>query len=187
MIQSEKELEDYICENQEEFIKILKDIIYGKNKEIEFIGRQVKLGDDNIIDLLYYFDDKKQDLLWEAKAKRNFIIVELKFRQLEIRDLAQLQRYMNVLTNKLCESKYSELDYDVYGVFVSFGLTKEMRSVNMANNINNISFITIQNKLEYRVDNWELNKEYIKGINLDSRIEELYTLKEANNGGVSNQ
>lgn len=186
MIQSEKELEDYICANQEEFIKALKNI-YGNDKGIEFIGRQVKLGEDNITDLLYYFDEKNSKLLWEVKERRSFIIVELKFRQLEVKDLAQLQRYMNVLSNKLNENKYSEMDYNIYGVFISFGLTKEMQNINMANNINDISFISIRNKIEYCIDNWKFNEEYLKNINLDDRIEELYVLREANNGGIPNQ
>ena len=42
MISSEKELEDYICDNQEEFINVLKKIYAVKN--IEFIGRQIKIG-----------------------------------------------------------------------------------------------------------------------------------------------
>ena len=188
MIQSEKEFEDYICKNQEDFIKTLKKI-YGDDKKIEFIGRQVKLGANNIVDLLYYFDEKNQnkDLLWEVPEKRNFIVVELKFRTLEIRDLAQLQRYINILSSKLHENKYDRLDYHIYGIFVYFGLTKEMQNIDVATNIKDISFISIQNKIEYSIDNWILNEDYIKSINLDDRIKELYVSKEDNNAGIPNK
>lgn len=52
MINYEKDLEDYICNNQEEFINQLQEI-YGK--DIKFLGRQVDIGKrENIADLVYY-------------------------------------------------------------------------------------------------------------------------------------
>ena len=50
MLFNERDLEDYICNNQEQFIATLKKEIYGEDCDIEFIGRQVKIGEDNIAD-----------------------------------------------------------------------------------------------------------------------------------------
>lgn len=55
MILSERDLENYICENQDEFIRQLKSI-YGEDNDIKFLGRQVDLGNrENIADLIYYY------------------------------------------------------------------------------------------------------------------------------------
>lgn len=51
MLFNERDLEDYICNNQEQFIATLKKEIYGEDCDIEFIGRQVKIGEDNIADI----------------------------------------------------------------------------------------------------------------------------------------
>ena len=96
MFSSEKDLENYICENQENFIDCLKEI-YGEDNNIKFLGRQVDLGNrENIADLIYYYDD----ILGNEKY-RTFVIVELKNRKLQPRDLSQLSRYINLLQNKL--------------------------------------------------------------------------------------
>lgn len=79
MINSEKDLENYICNNNEQFIESLKKEFYAKDCDIKFLGRQVKIGDSNIADLVYYFDKPQKDI---PVINRNYIIVELKFRNL---------------------------------------------------------------------------------------------------------
>lgn len=184
MIQSEKELEDYICNNQDEFIQTLKSI-FGEDEDIKFVGNQVKVGQNNVVDLLYCFDTKNLDTT-PRPYSRSFIVVELKFRQLEPKDLAQLQRYMNSLSQKIQEKSYNEYYNYVYGVFVSLGETLEMQNICIADNISDIYYISVQTKLSYNINNWSLKEEYIKNIKLDDRIENLYSSKEENNGGVSN-
>ena len=55
-INSEKDLEDYICNNIHDFINFLRSI-YGKNHNIEFVGRQIVIG------------DSRMDLLFQIKGK----------------------------------------------------------------------------------------------------------------------
>ena len=89
MIDSEKSLEDYICNHQEKFIAILKTNMKEKDCDIKFLGRQVRLGNDNIADLIYYYE--KLTTYEEIEMnERIYIIVELKYRSLEPKDLVQL-------------------------------------------------------------------------------------------------
>lgn len=171
MINSEKDLEDYICENQEEFINTLKTIL-SIDEKINFIGRQVKLGNDNICDLLYEFE-------YDEKSK-NFIVVELKFRPLETKDLAQISRYISVLNDKLEMKDELGIGATVYGVFVSFGLSREMMEIESANLLNNIYFIKIEDKLFYSEERYYKKPEYIKKIELDERIENIYGTRNNN-------
>lgn len=123
MILSEKDLENYICENQDEFIKQLKSI-YGEDNDIKFLGRQVDLGNrENIADLIYYYNEDKDFI--------NYIVVELKYRNIQPKDLSQISRYMNVSIDKLSQEEYSNFDFDVRGVFVSFGLDDDMQYISM--------------------------------------------------------
>ena len=174
MIDSEKSLEDYICNHQEKFIAILKTNMKEKDCDIKFLGRQVRLGNDNIADLIYYYE--KLTTYEEIEMnERIYIIVELKYRSLEPKDLAQLSRYMNILEKKLqSEEKYQE-EYEnfVRGVFVSFGENKEMQDISMRG-IDNISFISFECDLIFRNDDWDYKEEYLKEINLDDRLEQLF-------------
>lgn len=188
MIQSEKDLEDYICNNQEKFIETLKSI-YGEDEDIKFLGRQVKIGQNNIADLVYYFKnneeikDKDNNIVF-IEESLNYIIIELKFRKLEPKDLSQLQRYMNSLQSKLLDdNKYSDYITEIYGVFVSLGENDEMQDIAMSDNINNISYIQIETNIEYKINNWSYKDEYIKNINLDKRIDKLYKIEENKDAG----
>ena len=98
MLFNERDLEDYICNNQEQFIATLKKEIYGEDCDIEFIGRQVKIGEDNIADLVYYYENENGE---KQITERYYIIVELKFIKLKPLDLAQISRYISCFSEKL--------------------------------------------------------------------------------------
>jgi len=157
MISNEKELENYICNNQENFIDTLKKI-YSID-EIEFVGRQVRIGNDNIADLVYYGKDNCNDNIFKS-----IIIVELKFRELECKDLSQLMRYICVLEEKDC---YNNFD-NVYGCFVSFGCSNEMKDI--CKKETNINFINIKCNIEFNEENYSYTKEYLDNLSLDDRL-----------------
>lgn len=163
MIASEKDLEDYICDNQEEFMNFLAEEL-DVDPELKFVGRQVKIGNDNICDLLYEYEYNKSSIY--------FIVVELKFRELEVKDLAQISRYLSVLNNKIHEKNK---DFpNAVGVFVSFGLSKELQEISSAKILDDIYFVKIKPKLYYEREKYSKREEYIKSVELDSRIEEIY-------------
>ena len=171
-INSEKELEDYICENQEDFIKELKRI-YDIDKEIKFLGRQVRIGNDNIADLIFYYEDMI-DEQYNLKGI-NYIIVELKFRKLEPRDLSQISRYMTILDDKL-SSEPEGYEYKINGLFVSTGENDDLQELiinfNCLENFN-IKFLEIESRLTYRENCWTHKEEYISEIKLDERIKNI--------------
>lgn len=173
MINSEKDLEDYICNHQEQFIESLKKEFYAKDCDIKFIGRQVRIGDNNIADLVYYYDKQNEDI---PVIDRTYIIIELKFRKLEPKDLAQISRYMSCLRYKLAnEEKYYKYANSVEGVFVSFGEDDLMQDIIINEAIqNDIHFLSIYEHLEFSKNNWELRDEYIDSLELDNRIDKLY-------------
>lgn len=159
MINSEKELEDYICEHQNEFIDELEFIYHKSN--IEFLGRQIRIGNDNIADLIYYYED-------EGIKRINYIIVELKFRELQPKDLSQLTRYINLLSRKLEKLNYK--NFNVYGLFVSFGCSYEMQNIQMTLKNDIIKYLQIKNELFYEEESYIVKDEYIQSIELDKKI-----------------
>lgn len=173
MLFNERDLEDYICNNQEQFIATLKEEIYGENCDIKFIGRQVKIGEDNIADLVYYYEFFNED---KQITERHYIITELKFRKLKTNDLAQISRYMSCLSEKLItEAKYWKYENIVTGVFVSFGEDELMQEILINNSIQeDISFLTINTNIDFRTVTWGRKDEYINNLKLDERIEKLY-------------
>lgn len=174
MIENEKKLEDYICDHQEQFIETLKSSIKDEDCDIKFLGRQVRIGKDNIADLVYYYDYNFVSPNGIEIKERTYIIVELKFRPLESKDLSQLARYMNILEEKIFhEKKYQDYETTIKGVFVSFGETKEMQEISMRN-FENISYINFKCDLTFFSSNWEYTDEYLDEIKLDSRLEQLY-------------
>lgn len=177
LINSEKELEDYICQNQERFINSLKKTI-NTDEDIKFIGRQVEIGQENRSDLMYYYDhiDKENNL-----AFRFIIIVELKFRKLEPRDISQLSRYMNIFQECINNDKIKNKninDIFVEGVFVSMGqdeLTKEISMfLNQSSSGNDIYFMNISSQINFNEESYSYNEEYIKNLKLDKRINDLF-------------
>lgn len=166
MIQSEKELEDYICSNQEEFIDFLKRI-YGKEKEIKFIGRQLKIGKENIADLIYYD---------EQGNCKNYYVVELKFRKVKPDDLSQISRYMTLLNEKAISNN---INANIYGLFVSLGVMSNMEGIMIKQKSfgdSNIKFASIKTKLKFGIDEFSCKQEYIQNLSLDTRIKEVMGL-----------
>lgn len=167
MINCEKDLEDYICENQDEFINKLEEI-YGK--DVKFLGRQVDIGKrENIADLVYYQESIEDDIRY-----LRFIIVELKFRPLAAKDLAQLGRYMILLESKLCgDVRYIDCETSVQGLFVSYGMDNDMEIISMMD-IPRISYLDIKQSLNFNKINFNYKEEYIGNLQLDKRIDELF-------------
>mgnify|MGYP000031228557 CR=1 FL=1 len=167
MINCEKDLEDYICYNQQEFINKLKEI-YGE--DIKFLGRQVDIGKrENIADLVYYQEAIEDDIRY-----LRFIIVELKFRPLVSKDLAQSGRYMILLESKLCgDLRYLNSEISVQGLFVSNGMDNDMEIISMMD-IPRISYLDIKHSLSFNEVNFNYKEEYIENLQLDKRIDKLF-------------
>lgn len=117
-IKNERTMEDFI-QADESFNKYIEDIYSLKN--VELLGRQVHIGDGNIIDLLYKGDGNAP----HNDKNKCLVIVELKFRDLEMVDLAQIGRYACVTLAHL----YKTIDtrnyqnFDVYTLLVGTGIT----------------------------------------------------------------
>ena len=78
----EKELENYICNHQDEFILVLKNTVYGEDCDIKFLGSQVKIGESNIADLIYYYDEIEKEVhcrlgYYELQLLYEIIIISL--------------------------------------------------------------------------------------------------------------
>ena len=164
MINNEKDLEDYICDNQEEFIELLKQVVTIED-EITFVGRQVYIGKDNIADLVYCYNFDEHN--------KYFIIVELKNRKLELKDLAQLSRYIGTLQTKLDNDKPNNYNV-VYGVFVSHGLSNDFQEIDVSKTLHDIFFIKFIPKFTFQIENYIKKQEYIDNLKLDERITSLY-------------
>ena len=117
-IKNERTMEDFI-EADESFNKYIEDIYSLKN--VKLLGRQVHIGDGNIIDLLYEGDGNAP---YNDKSKC-LIIVELKCRDLEMIDLAQISRYSCVAIAYLLNTidKRNHQNFEVYSILVGTGLT----------------------------------------------------------------
>lgn len=168
MIYGEKQLEDYICNNQEIFIKKLQEIFNIKEK-INFVGRQVYIGKNNIADLIYNYEFKDE----VGMIFKNFIIVELKYRNLETRDLAQISRYITTLEEKALELENKNSEINVYGVLLGFDLDENMKEIQIYLDFiddNTIKFITIENEFVYNNPTYSHNNSYIENLKLDDRI-----------------
>lgn len=157
MISSEKELEDYICNHQEEFIEKLKKIYNVKN--IEFVGRQIRIGNDSIADLVYIMKPN------EEYPIKELIIVELKYRELFCKDLSQIMRYITKIKEK---DEYINFE-DVNGCFVSFGCSDEMMDISKELE-EKIKFISLECKLDFKEEKYRYSDEYLKEIELDERL-----------------
>lgn len=176
MINSERELEDYICEHQEEFIKKIK-VLYDIEEDINFIGRQVYIGEHNIADLMYSYNKKIKLTDNDELIIKNFIIVELKFRKLETKDLAQLSRYMTTLQDKLYSDENFSSETEIFGVLVGFDLDDNMQEIQIfLNHIEvqeHIKFMSISSNINYNMPSYQHNEEYIENLKLDERIIEV--------------
>lgn len=181
MINSEKELEDYICEHQKEFINKLKEVLFLKDSKISFVGRQVQIGCQNIADLVYCYDEKvPEEIADQIEDCKSYIIVELKNRALETRDLAQIGRYVTTLYDKLENDNLAVGFEEVKGVLVGHGLDVNMQEVEMLLNrfSSQIYFMNIKTNIEFEDISYYHNEEYLDNLVLDDRIKKHYAQKE---------
>lgn len=119
-IKNERTMEDFI-QADESFNKYIEDIYSLKN--VELLGRQVHIGDSNIIDLLYKGDGNAP----HNDKNKCLVIVELKLRALEMVDLAQLGRYAFVARVQLYKTidRRNHQNYDIYTLLVGTGVTED--------------------------------------------------------------
>lgn len=190
MIRNEKELEDYICNNVDNFIDFLNKTILNNKGNIRFIGRQVKIGNSNIADLVFVNEYEEKIPIGKngelvGVSQHDYIIVELKYRELEPKDLAQLSRYINTLKAKLINECCEGSGY-VYGVFVSPGMSREMEEISMLESLDNIYFANVISTLSFQMNNLCYKEEYISDLELDNRIKNIYIADKENKHGPTN-
>lgn len=175
-ITTEKDFEDYICENIDEFIQFLKEIYKFDNfdvKKIKFVGRQIIVGDARF-DLLFETQETSNDPY--IKIKRTFIIVELKYRKAEPKDIAQLSRYLNLLNTLECDERIGSTLINVRGLLLTTGLNNEMQDIQMYLNDNtdaDIKFAHIETKINYKEDRYSYKDEFLEKMAVDIRLKNI--------------
>lgn len=175
-INSEKDLEDYICNNLPSFISFLKSI-YGEDENIEFVGRQIVIGDSRL-DLLFQTQENTQRECFEIR--KTFIVVELKFRETEAKDIAQLIRYMNLLHDLEFDERIGSTEVIVRGLLLSTGLNNDVQEMQMyfSNYTNvDINFAEIKCDITYQEDSYSRKEEYIEKMTVDSRLRQTREVK----------
>lgn len=175
-INSERDLEDYICENIDEFIKFLKKLYKYDNidvEKIEFVGRQVIVGDSRF-DLLFQIQEELREPFCEIS--KTFIVVELKFRQAEPKDIAQLSRYLNLLNSLEYDERVGTALVDAKGILLTNGLNKETQDIQMYLNEytnTNIKFVHINTNVSFEQDSYYYKDEYLRNMTVDSRLKNV--------------
>lgn len=172
-VNSEKDLEDYICNNIDEFIKFLQGLYIDENlnvENIEFVGRQIVVGDSRF-DLLFEIQEKIDDEFFEIE--RTFIVVELKFRKAEPKDIAQLSRYLNLLKSLEYDKRVGSTLVEVKGILLTEGLNAEMQDIQMyLNDYTNtdIKFVHINTNINFEEDSYSYKPEYLENMSVDKRL-----------------
>ena len=175
-INSERDLEDYICENIEDFISFLKELYKYDHinvEKIEFVGRQVVVGDSRF-DLLFEIQEKTDDQFVEIA--KIFIVVELKFRKAEPKDIAQLSRYLNLLNSLECDERIGATLVNAKGVLLTTGLSNEMQDIQMyLTDYTNadIKFVHINTKVNFEQDSYYYKDEFLENMIVDSRLKKI--------------
>lgn len=175
-INSERDLEDYICENIEDFISFLKELYKYDHinvEKIEFVGRQVVVGDSRF-DLLFEIQEKTDDQFVEIA--KIFIIVELKFRKAEPKDIAQLSRYLNLLNSLECDERIGSTLVNAKGLLLTTGLSNEMQDIQMyLTDYTNadIKFVHINTKVNFEQDSYYYKDEFLENMIVDSRLKKI--------------
>ena len=173
---SEKDLEDYICEHIDNFISFLKRLYKNDNlnvDKIEFVGRQVVIGDSRL-DLLFEIQEKADDPYFDIC--KTFIVVELKFRKAELKDIAQLSRYMNLLNSLECNEMVGSALVNTKGLLLTTGLNNEVQDIQMyLNDYTNadIKFAHINTKVDFEVDSYGYKDEFLENMVVDSRLKNV--------------
>lgn len=175
-INSERDLEDYICENIEDFISFLKELYKYDHinvEKIEFVGRQVVVGDSRF-DLLFEIQEKTDDQFVEIA--KIFIVVELKFRKAEPKDIAQLSRYLNLLNSLECDERIGSTLVNAKGLLLTTGLSNEMQDIQMyLTDYTNadIKFVHINTKVNFEQDSYYYKDEFLENMIVDSRLKKI--------------
>ena len=175
-INSEKDLEDYICENIEKFINFLKQLYRNEKinvEKIEFVGRQVVVGDSRF-DLLFEIQENSDDPFF--KIEKTFIVVELKFRKAEPKDVAQLSRYLNLLKSLECDKRIGSTLVQAKGILLSNGLNNETQDIQMyLNGYTNadIKFVHINTNINFEQDDYYYKNEFLENMSVDSRLKNI--------------
>lgn len=175
-INSERDLEDYICKNIEEFIRFLKQLYISDNikvDKIEFVGRQIVVGDSRF-DLLFEIQEESGDPYFEIL--KTFIVVELKFRKAEPKDIAQLSRYINLLNSLACDERIGSTLVNVKGLLLTSGLNSETQDIQMyLNDYTNadIKFAHINTNISFEPDNYYYKDEFLENMSVDSRLKNI--------------
>lgn len=175
-INNEKDLEDYICEHIDNFIKFLKQLYKDDNvnvSKIEFVGRQIVIGDSRL-DLLFEIQEKIDDPYFDIC--KTFIVVELKFREAEPKDIAQLSRYMNLLNSLECNERIGSTLVNTKGILLTTGLNNEMQDIQMYLNDYtdaDIKFAHINTKVDFEQDSYSYKDEFLENMLVDSRLKNI--------------
>ena len=175
-INSEKDLEDYICNNIDEFIEFLKQLYKYDNMKvdkIEFVGRQIVVGDSRF-DLLFEIQEASADQYFETL--KTFIVVELKFRKAEPKDIAQLSRYLNLLNSLECDKRIGSTLVNAKGLLLTIGLNNEMQDMQMYLNgytDADIKFAHINTKISFKEDCYCYKDEFLKSMPVDKRLKNI--------------
>ena len=175
-INSEKDLEDYICNHIDDFINFLKNEYKNEKfdtEKIKFIGRQVVVGDSRF-DLLFEAQEMSGDPFFEVL--RTFIIVELKYRKAEPKDLAQTSRYLNLLESLECDERIGGTLVVAKGMLLTTGLNDEMQDIQMYLNdytSANIKFAHIETNIKFQTDNYSYKSEFLNNMTVDNRLKNI--------------
>lgn len=175
-INNEKDLEDYICKNIDKFIVFLKELYEEENiniDKIEFVGRQIVVGDSRF-DLLFEIQEKTGDQYF--KIVKTFIVVELKFRKAESKDIAQLSRYLNLLNSLECDERIGSTLVKAKGILLTNGLNNETQDIQMyLNDYTNadIKFVHINTNISFEQDNYYYKDEFLENMSVDSRLKNI--------------
>lgn len=115
---------------------------------------------------------------WENEEKDfkrySFLVVELKYRKAEPKDLAQISRYINLirdLENEL-NKKYNSNEITVDGLLLTMGSNSEMQEIQMNLKYEgiNVYFASYQTELFYEFENYSRKEEFVKQMTYDKRF-----------------
>lgn len=175
-INNEKELEDYICKDIDGFIEDMKEAVWGYRKQdIKFLGRQVRIG-GQIADLVFYYDGEDgpdENTRWLV---RTFIIVELKFRTCETKDLAQLSKYLNLFDALAWkhDNKLNLGEIHSEGILLGFDLDNNLQEIQMQLEGTNIHFMKLNQTIDFDRISYSLKESFIEQMQVDDRILNLF-------------
>ena len=158
MITSEKELEEYVCEDGMlcDFIKIAFDL-----ESVSVVDNQVHIGTKNILDVMCAGLTKGENPI------EKIIIVELKFSAIEPKHISQLARYMSAYAEATNED-----EQNIYGVLIGNGVSYDTGCILNGEVLSDrIRIVQAYTTLEYRDcgDIWWNNCTDISGY-IDSCI-----------------